>query len=84
MTRAKTENDELLRIVDALGPEDGARFTRLALLNGYREDFADFAALVMRRGLDQLEREYEAEAAAAREAGKNAPAGGDLDDGIPW
>lgn len=84
MTKARTDAEELRRIMRVLGPEDGARFERLALLNGYREDFADFATLVMRKGLDELEREYEAEAAAARDAQKNAPAGGDLDDGIPW
>lgn len=84
MTRTRTDAEELRRVVQALGPEDGARFERLALLNGYREDFADFAALVMRKGLDELEREYEAEAAAAREAQTNAPVGGDLDDGIPF
>ncbi len=84
MTRTRTDAEELRRIVRALGPDDGARFERMALLNGYREDFAHFAALVMRKGLDQLEREYEAEAAAAREAQKIAPAGRDLDDGIPF
>lgn len=70
-----------------LGPEYAEKLEWMARVSGYRADLGEvgeFAATVMRDALDRLVSEYEAEAAAAREAHKAAGDGGDMDDGIPF